>query len=207
MLDNSNYRYYFISLYDIINKKGGKKHMKGLMIFANGFEDVEGIATLDILRRAKIDITCAVATDNLQISTAHNVHIVFKTLLKNVHYQDYDFLIIPGGPAVFNTLDNISLVSEIIKDFCLKNKLVCAICAAPHLIGKLGFLNDVSYTCFPGCNKEIIGGNLVDKGVVPDKNFITARSMYYANDFALEIVLTLKGNEVAMELAKQIKGL
>lgn len=181
--------------------------MKGLMILANGFEDIEGIATIDILKRAKIDITLAALGNSKEITTSNNNTLTFPTLLKDVDYHQFDFLIIPGGPAVFKVLDKSALVSEIITDFCEQHKLVCAICAAPSLIGKLGYLKDIEYTCFPNCNENIIGGILLDKPVVHDQNFITARSMYYACDFALEIVLTLKGNPFTIELAKQIKGL
>ena len=93
------------------------------------------------------------------------------------------------------------------KYFCDNKKLVCAICAAPLLIGKHGYFKDLEYTCFPGCNEKIVEGTLLDKPVVLSGNFLTARSMYYACDFALEIVSLVKGNEKAIEIATQIKGL
>ena len=93
---------------------------------------------------------------------------------------------------------------DAIKD---NKKLVCAICAAPLLIGKHGYFKDLEYACFPGCNESITEGTLSEKPLVHSANFITARSMYYTCDFALEIVSTVKGNERALEIAKQIKGL
>lgn len=181
--------------------------MKGLMIFANGFEDVEGIATMDILNRANIPLTCATVDKNLDITTASKNKICFKISLKDIDYQKYDFLILPGGPAVLKVLDQNPLVNKVIIDFCNHQKLVCAICAAPYLIGKYGYFKDIKFTCFPGFDENIKEGILSEKSLVHSKNFITARSMYYTCDFALEIVSTLKGNDVAVAIAKQIKGL
>ena len=181
--------------------------MKGLMILANGFEDVEAIATIDVLKRARVDLTIASLHEKDIVVTSHNNQLIVENYLKDINYVDYDFLIIPGGQAVFKELDGNKLVDEIVNDFCSKKKLVCAICAAPLLIGKHGYLQDLEYTCFPGCNDKIIGGKLSDRPVVHCENIITARSMYYSCDFALEIISTVKGIERALEIAKQIKGL
>lgn len=180
--------------------------MTGLMILANGFEDVEGLATIDILRRAKVNLTC-VTLKNTTITTAHRNKIVFDKSIKDVDYKKYDFLILPGGAAVFNELNSSAIVEQIVKYFCDNEKLVCAICAAPLLIGKYGYFKDLEYTCFPGCESQISAGIRVDKPLVYCKNYLTARSMYYACDFALEIVSLVKGTDIAIEIAKQIKGL
>ena len=181
--------------------------MKGLMILANGFEDVEAIATIDVLKRAHVNLTIASLHSKDVVTTSHNNHLVVDTHLKDINYKEYDFLILPGGQAVFKELDGSKLVDEIVSDFCNKKKLVCAICAAPLLIGKHGYLKDLEYACFPGCNDKVIGGKLSSEPIVHADNIITARSMYYSCDFALEIVSTIKGNERALEIAKQIKGL
>ncbi|MCI5746118.1 MAG: DJ-1/PfpI family protein [Erysipelotrichaceae bacterium] len=181
--------------------------MKGLMIFADGFEDVEGIATVDILKRAQIKLTCVTLKNKKEVTTSAQNHLVFEQSLADVDYKTFDFLILPGGPAVFNELDKSKKVDEVVNYFCTNQKLVCAICAAPLLIGKHGYFENLDYTCFPGCNEKIYLGNKVDDGVVHSKNFITAKSMYYACDFALEIVSTIKGNDKAISVAKQIKGM
>ncbi len=181
--------------------------MNGLIILANGFEDVEGIATIDLLRRANVPLTCATVGHSLDITTSLKNHLHFDALLEDIDVSNYDFLILPGGPAVFKVLDQNPLVNKTIQYFCNQQKLVCAICAAPHLIGKFGYFKDLMYTCFPGCNQEIHEGTYVDKPVVHSKNFITARSMYYTCDFALEIISTVKGNDAAVDIAKQVKGL
>ena len=181
--------------------------MKWLIILANGFEDVEAIAVIDVLKRAQIHLTCVTLHSKDVVTTSSNNKLIVEKSLKDVDYQKFDFLVLPGGKAVFNELDGNEKVDEIVKYFCDNKKLVCAICAAPLLVGKHGYYKDLPYTCFPGCNEKILLGTLADEPVVKANNFITARSMYYANDFALEIVSVIKGNEKAVEIAKQIKGL
>ena len=180
--------------------------MKGLMILANGFEDVEAIGTIDVLKRANVNLTIASMHHKEYVCSAHNNKVLVETYIKDIDYKAYDFLIIPGGKAVFNELNGNKLVDEIVKHFCDNNKLVCAICAAPMLIGKHGYFKDLEYACFPGCN-EGIEGTLSDKPVVTSANFITAKSMYYTCDFALEIVSRVKGNDRAFAIATSIKGL
>ena len=181
--------------------------MKGLIILANGFEDVEAIGTIDVLKRAHVNLTIASLHSKNEVTSSSNNKILVETTLKDIDYTQYDFLILPGGKAVFNELDKSKLVDEIVKHFCDNKKLVCAICAAPLLIGKHGYFKYLEYACFPGCNETIIEGTLSDKPVVVCENFITARSMYYTCDFALQIVSAVKGNDRAIEIGKQIKGL
>jgi len=180
--------------------------MKGLVIFANYFEDVEAIAPVDILRRAKIDVTCAYI-DNNTIISSHGNTLLFDTNLKDVNYKEYDFVILPGGKATFLTLRENKLVEEIVKYFYNNNKLLCAICAAPSVIGKHGYFDGYEYACYPNCNEIVTKGTLSDKPVVVTDRFITARSMYYSCDFGLAIVEKLKGKEFKDALEKQVKGL
>lgn len=180
--------------------------MKGLMIFADGFEDVEGIATTDILNRAKIDLT-KVGFNNNVVKTSNNNTILFDKKLDEIDYRLFDFLIIPGGPAVFNILDKSTKISDIITYFVNNDKYVFTICAAPLLVGKLGFFDNLTYTCFPGCDTKIIKGTRKDMPVVVENKFITARSMYYSCDFALEIVRKIKGNDAYNQIKDQISGI
>src|SRR5690554_4651342 len=113
--------------------------MKGIVILANGFEDTEAIATIDVLKRSKLEIT-TVSFDSLAVTSAYNIQVQADMLYKDLKLEEYDFLVIPGGRAVFNVLDKKEEVSELIKIFMEQEKLVAAICAAPMLVGKLGYL-------------------------------------------------------------------
>lgn len=178
------------------------------MILANGFEDVEAIATLDVLRRSKLDITLATVNDELLTISQSKVPMMADDLLKRLNYQKFDFLIIPGGGAVFAVLDKMPKISEIINYFVSENKLVAAICAAPHLIGKLGHFDNHQYTCFPTCETDIIGGTyLSSEGVVISGNFITGKSMYHSIDFSLAIVEKLQGKIQREVVERKLQGL
>lgn len=179
--------------------------MKGLIILADGFEDVEAIGTIDILRRSGIEIkTCAISSIN--IVTSHNIKIEADCLLKDLE-EEYDFLVIPGGRAVSTILDKSKEIDELIKEFAKKNKLIAAICAAPSLVGKLGYLKNKEFTCFPGFEDKVIDGKYSsNKGVVVSGNFITSKAMGYTNDFALSIVEFLQGKKQREKIANSIIG-
>lgn len=180
--------------------------MLGLIILANGFEDTEAFATIDVLKRAKIKVTTATINNDLNVISQYNQEIKANALLQDVVYQDYDVLIIPGGKAVYNHLLNNAEVDNCIKYFKEANKLIAAICAGPMVLGKNGVLKDLEYTCFPSC-EEGLDGFKVDKNVVATKKVITARSMYYSIDFGLEIVKNLLGEEVKNKVLNSTKGI
>ena len=180
--------------------------MKGLIILVDGFEDVEALCTIDILRRSNIQID-TVSLDNKNITTQSNNKIEAQYLLNEVCINDYDFLVLPGGKAVFNILDNDLRIDGLIDEFYNNNKLICAICAAPRLIAKRGYFKNLKYTIFPGCIDSNVLGKQIKKGVVVEKQFITAKSMYYTTEFALEIINKLQGKTQKQNIKKQIMGI
>lgn len=179
--------------------------MKGIILLANGFEDVEAIATIDVLRRSNIQIDLISIYSTLNVSTSRNILIHTEYLLSEINIQEYDFLIIPGGGAVYTELKPCEELKTILKHFFDTKKLICAICAAPILLND--FLKEYKFTCFKGCEEEIINGEFINQPVVIDKNLITAKSMYYSNDFGLAIISYLKGNEESKKIELQIKSL
>ena len=178
---------------------------KGLMLLADGFEDTEALATFDVLERGGLVVITATPNHNLLVTTARN-HIVKAAInFKDIYPEDYDFLVIPGGPGI-SGLDKNKKVDELITDFVGKNKLVAAICAAPSLVGKLGFYQGHNYTCFPGFEEKITAGNHKDEAVVVSGNFITAKAMYYSLEFGLAIVQKLLGKGIKEKTFKNMKG-
>lgn len=180
--------------------------MKGLIILVDNFEDVEALCTIDILRRSNIVID-TVSLDKKEITTQSNNKIMVQYLLNEVDVNSYDFLVLPGGKAVFNILDNDQRIDNLIDDFYNSNKLICAICAAPRLIAKRGYFNNLKFTIFPGCLDGKVLGKQVSKGVVVEEKFITAKSMYYTTQFALEIINKLQGKQQRKLIENQIKGI
>ena len=175
--------------------------MKGIILLDNYFEDTEALTTLDVLKRGGIEVLKVNMSDNEIIETQCGNKIIVKDFYKDIKLKDYDFLIIPGGKAVMNTLLKDVRIYDCIKAFDKDSKLIACICAAPALLREQ--LTGIEYTCFPGFEK-FINGIKVDQGVVKSGNYITAKSMYYSIDFGLEIVKYLTGNT---ELVNSLKAI
>lgn len=181
--------------------------MKGLMIISNGFEDTEALTTLDVLRRGGLEVNLCSILNNENVLSAHGVLVKSDSLYSQIKLEDYDFLVLPGGPHVYKNLHKNKDIEDMIKYFAGNNKLIAAICAAPSLVSKLGLYSNIKYTCFPGCDVDNpLGKNTGNEIEVYDK-FITARSMYYSIPFALAIVENLLGKAKSKELEKQLKGI
>lgn len=181
--------------------------MKHLMLFVDGFEDVEAIATLDVLLRGNEEVTKVSLMGRHEVISKSGNKIYIDDLIENINYKKFDSLIIPGGPGSFSIMPRLIVVDEIIKFFAENNKLVSAICAAPHLVGKLGYYQDKKYTVYPGFEKEVIGGTyLKDRGVVVDGNFITAKSMFYSIEFGLAIYSYFHTVKETNRLRLSLKG-
>lgn len=180
--------------------------MRGLLLLADGFEDTEALTTRDVLTRAGIGITTASISDYQEVESSFGVHVLADALLKLIFdTTPYDFLVLPGGGRGTRNLSESPLVEMYIQKFVSANKLVCAICAAPSILGKLGYLKNQKYTCFAGCN-EGIDGIFTGNEVEISGNFITARSMKYSIDFALTIIEKLLGKQARDKVDLGLKG-
>ena len=180
--------------------------MKVLILYANGFEDVEALATRDVLVRAKIDVIDAKISDDEQLVTSsHKVSLSGFKSLKDIELNDIDALILPGGSRGVNNLLTSTLVDEVVLKFKNDDKLICAICAAPMVLGKLGLLKDKEFTCYPGCEIGLDGIYTGKEVVVLDK-LITARSMLYSIPFGLAIIEKLLGKDTSELIYRQIAG-
>lgn len=181
--------------------------MKGLILLGDRFEDTEALTTIDVLLRAGEEIVRASVMDTLEVVSQYDLKIICDELLTNIDYKSFDYLIIPGGKASFTILDKIPLVDEVIEYFYSSKKLIAAICAAPHLLVRKGYFDNRIFTCFPGFETYSKKGIYrQDLGVYKDDRFVTAKSMYYSIDFALNILEFLYGNEGIEELKNRLKG-
>lgn len=175
--------------------------MKVLCIMSDGFEELEAVGTIALLRRAGIDIDLY-ALDNTSAIGRFNITMSDLMDLRNVSAAAYDMLFLPGGPH-YQTLENDAQVMSMIKDFVEQEKLISAICAAPTILGRAGFLKDKNYTCFTSMNDDF-GGNYVDTYTVTDGNLITGRSAAAVIDFAFAIIEKLCGKAHADEVKASI---
>lgn len=168
--------------------------MKVAILLADGFETIEGLTVVDILRRAEVSCdTFGVEKDT--ITTSHKIEIKADKILNDEVY-DYDILVLPGGmPGSVNLRDN-DKVNEIVKDFYYKGKIVAAICAAPIVLGKLGITAGKEVTCYPGFEEQLKGCNYRKELVVVDGNIITGRGPAAAVPFAFEILKHINPDKV-----------
>jgi len=171
--------------------------MKGLILLDNYFEDTEALSTIDVIRRGGIDIVKVNMSNDEVLETQYGHKIIVKDFYNDIIFDDYDFLVIPGGRAVMNSLFNDARVYEAIKRFDNKHKLIACICAAPSLLREQ--LKDKEFSCYPGFEKYI-DGKYMQTGVTRCSNYITARSMYFSIEFGLEIVKYLTNTDIRSRL-------
>lgn len=172
---------------------------------ADGFEEVEAIAPIDMLRRAGIEVLTVGVTGEFATG-AHSIPVKADIALKDVKLDDtLEAVILPGGLHGAINLENSEEVQRAI-DFATENgKYVCAICAAPQILGHKGLLKDKEAIAYPGFEKELEGAVISDKHVVSDGKFITAKGAGVATEFGLEIVAKLKGDDVAQKIKSAIQ--
>ena len=175
------------------------------MFLADGFEEVEALAPLDILLRAGADIK-TVGIGKKLIIGAHGINIYADIEDKELTSLDSQMVILPGGmPGTLN-LENSETVISAVKKAAENNAYIAAICAAPSILGKMGLLSGKRAVCFPGFENSLKGAEVSDSGVVRDGNIVTAAGMGVALEFGLELVRCLFGNEKACELFKSTQA-
>ena len=177
------------------------------MFLADGFEDVEALATRDVLLRGGVEVVTASIKENKEVYSSHKITILSDININQIKEDDYDFLILPGGGKGTFNLRKSPEVKNIVNNFYNENKLIGAICAAPTLLGDLNLLKGKKYTCYAGCNKEIKEGIFTSSEVEISGLIITARSMNYSVLFGLTILEKLTSLDNRMMVEKQIRGL
>jgi 4-methyl-5(b-hydroxyethyl)-thiazole monophosphate biosynthesis len=171
-------------------------------MLADGFEEIEAIAPIDLLRRAGIVVTILGLT-SLEIKGSHDIAVKAEMLLNDFNGK-YDALILPGGPGHKNLLESYKVLHLVNSAF--QQKLLCAaICAAPSVFGKAGILSGKKATCFPGYEDKLGEAIFVKEKVVRDGNIITSRGAGTAVEFGLEIIDYLIGKAEAEKVSRAIQ--
>lgn len=179
--------------------------MKGAFLFlATGFEEIEALGTLDILRRGGIRISTVSITGEHQVMGAHNIPVIADFLFEEADFSIADALILPGGIPGSNHLNTCTRLKELILQMYAEEKLICAVCAAPMVLGGLGLLKGKKATCFPYFEPTMIGAIPTDNGVEQDGNIITCKGPGFVFDFGLTILRNLRDEEVAREVASAL---
>lgn len=165
------------------------------VFLANGFEEIEGLTVIDILRRCKLDVL-TVGIGSEFITGSHKISILADKIDEGIELgNDTDLIVLPGGmPGTLN-LERSQIVQDAI-DFCiLNNKLIGAICAAPSILGHKGLLKGKNAVCFEGFENELYGANILKDAVCVDGNIITSRSAGTAMEFSLKLIEKLISEE------------
>lgn len=174
--------------------------MKVTTFLTEGFETVEALAVVDILRRAKINVDTVSITGNRHVTSAQSIAVEADTLFEEANFEDSDVLFLPGGPGHTSYLEHAGLL-ELIKKHYAQGKRVAAICAAPSILGKLGLLEGKKAVCFPGFENDLKGAEVLADRVVTDGNITTSKGMGTSLDLGLELVRLLVGQEAARSLS------
>lgn len=175
--------------------------MKVMVPLAQGFEEIEAMTIVDVLRRAGIKVD-TVGVISSVIEGSHGIRIMVDKTLLNINPDDYDAIAIPGGSIGCKNLEMSLKIIEILKDFKEKDKVIAAICAAPLILAKHGLLDDKKATVYPGFERQLPYPR-GDK-VVVDGNMITSQAPGTAIEFAIEIVRKLTDDHQAQILKRQL---
>ncbi len=175
--------------------------MKKVALFlANGFEEIEALATVDILRRAQITVHTVSITDDKNVTGAHSMTVVADKIYKELDFSAVDVLVLPGGMPGAKNLNEHEDLKKQVKAFADKGNNVAAICAAPMVLGGLRLLDGKKATCYPGFEPELIGAETTGENVVVADNIITGKGPAFVFDFALQIVESIAGIGVRKEV-------
>ncbi len=179
--------------------------MKKTGVFlAEGFEEIEGLTVVDILRRAGIDVVTISVMGQKEVCGSHKITVLADALFEEVNFEEYEGIVLPGGMPGTTNLGGHSGVNRIIKSFAEQGKLVAAICAAPSVLGQAGILEGKKAACYPGFEDKLTGAEVTFEEVAEDGNVITSRGMGTAIPFGLRLTAYFTTEQKAKELAEAI---
>lgn len=171
---------------------------------ADGFEEIEAISIIDVLRRAGLNVVTVSVTGKLEVNGAHQIKVLADKLFESVDYSEIYMIVLPGGMPGASNLNAHEGLKQKIRTFVAENKQLAAICAAPLVFGNLGILAGKQAVCYPGFESHLKGAEILQVPVVDSGNIITGRGPGAAIQFALKIVEKLGSTEKAELLASQM---
>jgi 4-methyl-5(b-hydroxyethyl)-thiazole monophosphate biosynthesis len=172
-----------------------------VVMLADGFEEIEAISIIDVLRRAEFDVSTVSITEKLEVAGSHQIKILADKLFMAVSFEQIDMIVLPGGMPGARNLNEHSGLREQILNFHEQNKWLGAICAAPLVFGTLGILKNKKATCYPGYENQLHGAIVTAEETEVSGRIITGKGAGVAIQFALKIVEQFKGEQFAADLA------
>ncbi len=174
-----------------------------LVPLLEGFEEIEAVTIIDVLRRAELEVLIAGAAKG-PVTGAHGVALIADHSLAQIDAASLAMIALPGGMPGAANLAKSAVVQRLIKDLAEGERFTCAICAGPIALAAAGVLEGKRATCYPGYESQLEGAHWEESRVVVDGRVITSRGPGTAADFALALVEALVGPEVASEQRKRL---
>ena len=174
------------------------------VFLADGFEEIEGLTVVDLLRRAGISTATAGVQGKREVTGSHGIQVLADTLLEELSTEDTALLVLPGGMPGTRNLAACAPLTELLKKWNSQGKRLAAICAAPSVLGELGILEGKRAVCYPGFEDKLLGAQVSEERVVTSENVTTSRGMGTAIPFGLELIALLSGRETAEKIRESI---
>lgn len=178
---------------------------KVYVCMAQGLEEVECLAVVDILRRGGVDVTLASMGEELMVTGSHNIAIQADCMWSKEACGECDAIFLPGGMPGTAHLAEHEELGEMLQKFKEAGKVLAAICAAPSVLGKYHCLEGKRATCYPGWEDKLLGAEHTGEGVVRDGNVVTGRGLGFAIDEGLELLNVLVSEEVSAKVRDAIQ--
>lgn len=177
---------------------------KVCIFFANGYEEIEALTVVDILRRADIDVDMVSVTGEKNVTGSHNITVQMDKLFEEVDFEQTDMIVLPGGMPGTKNLEAFLPLMEQVDDFYAKDKYIAAICAAPSIFGHRGMLQGKAACANPNFESHLEGAEVKKEPAVVADHIITSRGMGTAIPFGLAILEQLKGADAVNEMRGKI---
>lgn len=177
---------------------------RAVMLFAEGFETVEALMVVDILRRGGVEVTMASITEEDYVTSSHGVRVEMDAVLGEVDVMEYDVILLPGGMPGTLHLGESEAVKKAVLAMNDAGKIVAAICAAPGVLGKHGLLKGKKACSYPDHEVNLLGAEVSREPVVIDGNIVTSRGLGTAMEFALKLLELLDSREKADQIKQAI---
>lgn len=174
-------------------------------LVAEGLEEVECLAAVDVMIRCGIEVKLISMSESLEVAGSHGLRIVTDMLWEDSAPEEADCIFLPGGMPGTKHLAEHKGLAKALEQALGEDRRVAAICAAPSVLGELGFLRGKKATCYPGFEEKLVGAEYTHEGVVTDGLITTARGLGYALDLGLELAGLLVGRETAAQVKASIQ--
>lgn len=178
--------------------------IKTAIFLAKGFEEIEGLMVVDLLRRAEIQVDMVSISDTKEVEGAHDIVVMADMTMDEIDFDSYDLLVLPGGMLGTIRLSECKPLCEALVQANEKGKKLAAICAAPTVFGQLGLLKDKKACCYPGMEDKLDAKEATTYPVTVDGNITTSRGLGTALPFAISLIGQFQGKEAADAMAEKV---